>query len=114
LANNGKIYVTRDGANFITEIANPNAAGVACSVKQTNLPPAPLGFSRLPNFISSFNAPPRFTFTQACAGNPVNFTIADTTGMHSPRWNFGDAASGALNKSNSYLPRSYLINRFTS
>ena len=108
----GKIYITRNNSDSVYVINEPDKAGLACNFSSGPvLTAGTKGRFGFPNFIQSYFAPPRFTFTQACAGSPVTFTIPDTTGgMRNPKWNFGDAASGSLNQSRSYAPN----HRFSS
>lgn len=105
LGPDGKIYITRNNSDSIYVINEPDKAGLACNFSSGPvLAAGSKGRFGFPNFIQSYFAPPRFTFTQSCAGSPVTFTIPDTSGMKVAKWNFGDAASGSLNQSNAFAP----------
>jgi hypothetical protein len=105
LAENGKIYISRKNTPFLYEIADPNAPDTACHFRKgPNLALGSLAKYGLPNFIQSYFAPPRFTFTTVCSGSARPFSIPDLQDVDSVRWDFGDPASGNLNTSRSTQP----------
>ncbi len=105
LASNGKIYLSKTQTGRLMEIANPNAAGLACNFRNSIMLAAPsvprFGF---PNFIQSYFAPARFNFAGICAEAPTTFTIPNQTNIDSVRWNFGDNTPGAVNTSTQMQP----------
>jgi hypothetical protein len=105
LASNGKIYITNNDQTYLSEITNPNVAGLGCNFQHVGplLAPPTKSLAGLPNFMQSYLAAPRFEFTQACAGNPVSFTIPDQSNVDSVKWHFGEAGS-ASNTSRSRQP----------
>lgn len=108
LGPDGKLYFPAYGTPYLCAINNPNVVGAGCGFTNNavNLAGrnAVLG---LPPFVQSF-----FDTTQAiqyvlpgCANHPVNFSVnGNTSYLDSVHWNFGDAASGALNFSGSVSP----------
>ena len=110
LAKNGKIYVTRSGTPQLSEIASPNTNGMGCNFKTaTVIPTNSLAMGSMhnfgfPNFIQSYFAPSRFTYTGICAESPTVFTIVNTTGFDSVRWDFGDPSLVFPNKSTQLQP----------
>jgi hypothetical protein len=111
-APDGRIYIARTYASFLSTINNPNALGNACGYVDSSFSLAPnSSHVGLPNFINIYTkpVPPPFTHTIACytasftAPPPV---ITGTPGcspvpypVNSLEWIFGDPASGAANTS---------------
>jgi gliding motility-associated-like protein len=114
----GKIYVTA----FLTVstyrlslsvINRPNLKGKACRFipDMIYLDPANTGTHlaglTLPSFIQSYFYRPKITMQQTCFGDTAFFTLGNRAYADSVRWNFGDPASGALNKSTSFTPKHF-------
>lgn len=59
--------------------------------------PQPKCLYGLPTFIQSFFYNPGFTFTNQCYQDTTFFTVHDSVGVDSCKWNYGDIASGPLN-----------------
>lgn len=103
LAPNGKIYTAHSQASLVSEIRYPDSLGISCEPRPG---PALQGADRsllgLPGFLTNFTAPPRFTYIAACEGAPVHFTITDTDGVDSVRWDFGHPTSGTANTASGF------------
>lgn len=105
LASNGKLYVGLNGQIGIGEFASPNTAGTASNYQvRTTLATGTNMRNGFPNFIQSYFAPPRFNYAGICAQSPTVFTIPNTTGIDSVRWNFGDPVAGTANTSTALQP----------
>jgi hypothetical protein len=120
LAPNGRIYCALPEEVYLGEIANPNAAGVACGYADAVIDlqgrKCQLG---LPNFMPAiFADPPEVIIisTKACAGSDMFFRVQPDTGLDAaPAWNFGDPGSGqnaavGMTVSHSYArPGQYVV-----
>ncbi len=60
-------------------------------------------FFAIPVF-SQYNLLTTFTYQNSCFGDSTQFSITNTSGLDSIRWNFDDIASGANNTSTSFTP----------
>ena len=99
-----KIYVARNGSNYLDAINNPNLTGLACNYVENSVS---LNGKRcvlgLPNIMQS-HFYFQFTFEQNCFGDPTSFFITTAGILDSVSWDFGDPASGALNTSTDLNP----------
>jgi hypothetical protein len=102
-----KIYVN---SGSLSAINFPNNLGIACGY-QTNVIPnqtgGVFGASGLPKWVYYADDDPISTynpivFNNNCFPGPVQFWIADTTGISSITWNFGDPNTGANNTAVGY------------
>ncbi len=103
LGPNDKIYAASSGLDVIN---NPNSPGFACGF-QTNVVP----LQGTPNYglpqkiyLLGQSSPNAISFNDSCLQSVINFALADTTGVISYSWNFGDPASGSQNTSNQVQP----------
>ncbi len=105
IAGNGKIYCTVDESEYLGVINKPNEQGLACEYKSEALylagKQSRLG---LPNFPASYFLPPSFYAYPTCYGTETFFTPADTVGLDSITWDFGDMTSGSNNSSSLFHP----------
>jgi|GEM_PF-718445 len=93
-----KIYVN---SGSLSAINSPNNLGIACGY-QTNVianqTGVDLGAGGLPKWVYYANDPPyNIVFNENCFGANTQFFIADTTGISSITWNFGDPNTGTNN-----------------
>jgi gliding motility-associated-like protein len=98
---------------YLSVINRPNLIGKACrfipnmiDVDPNNTRFLTVGES-LPTFIQSYFYRPKITMQQTCFGDTAFFTLGNRAYADSVRWNFGDPASGALNKSTSFSPKHF-------
>jgi gliding motility-associated-like protein len=102
LANNGRIYLNMD--DELSEISNPEAAGLACGYTDLNFNTGTSNNNRnLPVFLQSYFRYPIIA-TGNCQFQNISFSIPDMTGVSSIQWDFGDPASGGNNISTSFTP----------
>lgn len=98
-----KIYVTKGGAGALDVIHNPNETGMAANFQNAGVilggRITQLG---LPNFVQSFFFSP-FEFSGLCLGD-TTFFVADSIGIDSVWWDFGDPAAGVANYSQALQP----------
>jgi len=98
-----KIYVARHIAPFIGAIDEPNELGLACNYVDSAVNllgrNSTVGF---PTFIQNFLSV-GFDFSGQCLGDLTSFS-ADTAGIDSVFWSFGDPASGTADTSTQYNP----------
>ncbi len=98
----GIIYCARYGRLILSAITEPDVLGVGCNWIDTAVVLTSNSRWGLPTFIQSFfNA--SFSFSQTCIGDSTVF-FADTAGVDSVNWNFGDPASGIENTSTELSP----------
>jgi gliding motility-associated-like protein len=110
----GKIYISSFyGTHYLHIINRPNLKGTACRFTPNGLDLDPLNTGlincdlKLPTFIQSYFYRPKITMQQTCFGDTAFFTLGNNAYVDSVRWNFGDPASGALNKSTSFSPKHF-------
>ncbi len=103
LGPNNKIYAASGGLDVIN---NPNSPGFACGFQTNILTLQGSSNYGLPQkvYLLGQTAPNAITFSDSCLQSVINFTLADTTGVISYSWNFGDPASGTQNTSNLVQP----------
>ncbi|HLN53141.1 MAG TPA: gliding motility-associated C-terminal domain-containing protein [Lentimicrobium sp.] len=94
LGRDGKIYVLRQNKMVLGAIENPNRPGIACNYDESffGLDGA-LGFTGLPNFVSSFLDIPPVNYDTKCEGDGTIFTLLNTSNTISVDWDFGDPDS---------------------
>jgi PKD repeat protein len=114
-----KIYVARQGQNFLAVINSPDNSGAACSyVEQGQSVGTATCLAGLPNFMSSyFRAPsapiPKFTTAITCG--TISFTppqlnsacAAKGDSAYVALWDFGDPAAISDNTSTQQAPQHY-------
>ncbi|MEA2042882.1 MAG: gliding motility-associated C-terminal domain-containing protein [Bacteroidota bacterium] len=99
-ATDGKIYCSVDDAQYLGIIRAPNKAAANCDyISDGIFLNGGQARKGLPNFISSLFLPPDFYAVPDCYGTETQFYLADTTGVDSVFWDFGDIDSGILNYS---------------
>jgi gliding motility-associated-like protein len=113
----GRIYIARyqtTGTSYLSIIAKPNCKGTACTFINNGINLSSGKFSRwgLPTMISSYFSKPEFEFGDPdpnnyglCIGDSTQFWMADTAGLDSVKWIFGDPNSGAANFSSLLSPK---------
>lgn len=116
LAKNGKIYISHNGASFLSVINSPNSSGSACNLAVLSQSlGTKVSWFGLPNFCSNYfltKAPlPPFAYTinNTITCNAANFSVPISSlqigcsgagySLTSWNWNFGDPTSGASNTS---------------
>ncbi|WP_191906924.1 T9SS type B sorting domain-containing protein [Adhaeribacter soli] len=109
----GKIYMTTNQQGFLNVINRPNLKGLACRfiLNGFNLNPLNIGNIQsgffLPTFIQSYFYRPKIDLQQTCFGDTARFQLSNNAYVDSVRWDFGDPASGALNKSTAFNPKHF-------
>ncbi|MBN2891663.1 MAG: gliding motility-associated C-terminal domain-containing protein [Bacteroidales bacterium] len=105
LATDGKIYLAHEFNDYLGVINDPTEAGDSCHFelygfylagKQSRM--------GLPDFIQTYFLPPDFKYINFCFGDSTLFFIADTFGIDSVSWNFGDTLS-IENTSKDFSPK---------
>jgi hypothetical protein len=95
-----KIYISRNGHTYVDVIDAADSSGKARVQKDYLY----LGGKRcqlgLPTFIQSYFHKPYFYFRPNCKRDSVFFSIPETYGQDSAKWDFGDPSSGTNNSSN--------------
>ena len=98
---------------YLSVINRPNLKGTACrfipnmidlDVNNSGIVNAGI---ILPTFIQSYFYRPKIDLQQTCFGDTVLFQLSNNAYVDSVRWNFGDPASGALNKSTAFNPKHF-------
>ena len=106
-----KIYGTRVLATHLAAIENPNEVGANVGITQNSVflngDTAGLG---LPDFIQSYFHPAYFDYTSKC-NEPVHFS-ANTAGIDSLRWDFGDSLNAINSSTVSPVQHTYLTQGF--
>jgi gliding motility-associated-like protein len=98
LAADGRIYVACFEKPYLSVINFPGRKGAACDFELKGLSLIDRNsVAGLPAAITSYF--PRFRYKQACLGDTTYFSIPETDGILSVKWDFGDPGSGALNQS---------------
>jgi gliding motility-associated-like protein len=112
----GKIYIAMVAGNLLSVINNPNTLGAGCNYTfgSITLNPPALSSTGLPNFISSYFAPPIPPIVSTVSCLSASFTppsITSNTACASSsnsitayQWNFGDPASASNNTSTAVNP----------
>ena len=101
-----KIYVVCSSSPYLSVINNPNLIGSACDYQHAGIvldnQPFPLrsAVHGLPAFFPSYFYDP-ITISGACQSLTIVFSIGNTNGISSVKWDFGDPPSGTNNYSNS-------------
>lgn len=105
IGNDGKIYCSVDESDHLGIIHSPNKLTPECNYESEAIylegRQSRLG---LPNFPVSLFLPPDFYVYPTCYGTESFFFPADTVGLDSVIWNFGDPASGSNNTSSAFYP----------
>ncbi len=103
-APDGKMYVARDGVQFLAVINSPNTAGSACGFTLNGFPLSPsTSFLGLPNHIFSVTNPVQIITLNGCVSDVIPFSLSDAL-IDTIAWNFGDPSSGSSNVSNLLNP----------
>ncbi len=92
-----KIYICRQGSQFLDVINAPDSLGLSCRVQKNaiDLKGKICSFG-LPTFIQSYFKTD-FDFVGNCYGDTAWFAINDSAELDSVHWNFGDVNSGLNN-----------------
>lgn len=101
LGPDNKIYISDEGAFALSSIEAPDNPGVACNFQRYKVPLSNFALAGLPSFVSSYfgNNTYNYTFSNNCSSQSVSFSINNTQGYSSIKWNFDDPASGVNNNS---------------
>ncbi len=102
LGPDGKIYLARSGANFLSCISKPNCQGTACTYVDNAISISPKTSQwGIPTFINSFFNKAEFdwgnTAANLCEKSLTKLFLTDSTGIDSARWKFDDASTGTKN-----------------
>ncbi|WP_191907017.1 T9SS type B sorting domain-containing protein [Adhaeribacter soli] len=110
----GKIYeIASSTRRYLNVINRPNLKGKACRFVPNAIDLDPgTGRTRfserfLPSFVQSYFYRPKIDLQQTCFGDTARFQLSNNAYVDSVRWNFGDPASGALNKSTAFNPKHF-------
>lgn len=111
IAPNGKIYIARYRARYLSVIEKPNCPKSLCSYKSNAISLTGRSMLGLPTFIQSYFSKKEFEYGDStgatsgiCYGDSTQFWILDKTDLDSAVWNFGDTASKAANVSRKFDP----------
>lgn len=101
-----KIYVAREGSEFLAVIEKPNVQGSGCSFVLDGIF---LGTREshygLPTITPAYYRISEFLYAGLCTGDSTRFTLADDTfPLDSVLWNFGDPTTGESDTSTSLTP----------
>lgn len=103
LGPDGKIYVARNGNNFLASVYFPDNAGVLCGYNHDDVSLSGRQSSwGLPQFLPFF-LQGELAYIDNCLGDTSFFT-SNYFNVDSVLWTFGDPASGAADTSNSLNP----------
>lgn len=103
---NGKLYIAFLPSTYLSRIEYPNQLGVACNFNDSAVfLGGRLCRAGLPQFLPNSFSTSNFTFLGQCDTDSTQFFFADTIGLDSLKWNFGDAASGTSNTSTLLSPK---------
>lgn len=108
LGMDGKIYIARYNATFISSIDKPNCQGSNCNYVSSSISLSSRTCQYgLPNFISSFSNKSEFDWaknpSELCEKSNTKFYVNDSTGVDSAIWNFSDASTGTKNKAKGFI-----------
>jgi len=101
----GRIYVSRQGKQYLGRIEYPELEGASAVYNPTALKLADNTYCSvgLPLFIQSYIQAPEFTYTNSCLGTATKFTCTGMPTIDSLRWDFGDGSgSNVLNPDHLY------------
>ncbi len=103
IGRDGKIYVCRDGTDWLGVINDPSASDTACHYQQDGVSLSGKTCRRgLPNFIQTYFL--RFEYTGTCAGQVFSFTSNFNPVPDQIIWDFGDGNStSGITASHVYL-----------
>ncbi|MGB0403521.1 MAG: T9SS type A sorting domain-containing protein [Salibacteraceae bacterium] len=110
-----KLYYARGNLERISVINKPNNYGVSCSFQDVGLTtqlPSEVHIG-LPTFMTHQLSRNEILAKDGCLGDTSIITLADTSGIDSLKFSFGDPASGALNNSTNLNSKHYYINSGT-
>lgn len=103
LASDGKIYVSRNGKEYMDVINNPNGVGLSCDYElEAVYLEGRLSKLGLPPFIQSFFKLESILVSNTCYGDHTTFELQDV--VDAVVWDFGDPASGVNNTSTDFEP----------
>ena len=102
----GKIYISPNVRTYLNVINKPNVSGVGCEFQLEAVDLAgKMNNGRLPTFIQSYMADPKYTTTSRCFGQPTQFKIVNTTNVDSVLWEFNDPGNAPNDISIEFNPK---------
>ena len=109
LGPDGKIYLIKQGLEFISVIEKPDLPGAACEYNwnaYASGAPSNHFFGNFPNTIANtLFTQPALNYSDSCSADTLQFWASSTGCTQFHRWNFGDPASGAANTAEGKYPR---------
>jgi gliding motility-associated-like protein len=106
LGPDGKIYISPNVMTYLSAIKKPNIVGSGCEFELNAVDLAgKMNSGRLPTFIQSYMADPKYTTTSRCFGQPTQFKIVNTTNVDSVLWEFHDPANAPNDISKEFDPK---------
>ncbi len=106
LASDGKIYITRNNATYLSVINYPDKLGTSCGFSLTGPSVSPnRGRYGLPTFVQSyFNPNTGFSYSNNYEDEVTRFLIADSIRIDSVFWKFNDPNASQPDTSTKYNP----------
>lgn len=106
IAPDGKIYIAREGSEYLAVIEKPNALGSGCGfVLDGVFLGTRASHFGLPNSNQTYYRVSEFLYSNLCIGDSTRFALSDDAfPLDSVLWNFGDPTTGKNDTSTSLTP----------